>query len=121
MTNHKNHLQGILYCLLCYSVWGVFPLYWKMLQDVSPVEVLMHRILWSFVFMYLFCVLWKKKSLRPVFKDKKQTLKLALCGVIISVNWGLYIWAVSNEHVVDASLGYYINPLLNVVLSHGTN
>ena len=116
MTKQKNHLQGVLYSLLCYTVWGLFPLYWKLLKDVSPVEVLAHRILWSFVFMYLFCVFWKRKSLRPVFKDKKQTLKLALCGGIISVNWGLYIWAVSNNHVVDASLGYYINPLLNVLL-----
>jgi chloramphenicol-sensitive protein RarD len=116
MTDSKNHLRGVLYCLLCYSVWGLFPLYWKLLSEVSPVEVLMHRILWSFVFMYLFCVVWKKKSLRPVFNDTKQTLKLALCGIIISVNWGLYIWAISNDHVVDASLGYYINPLLNVLL-----
>jgi chloramphenicol-sensitive protein RarD len=66
--------------------------------------------------MYLFCVVWKRKSLFSVLKDKKQTLKLALCGVVISVNWGLYIWAVNNNHIVDASLGYYINPLLNVLL-----
>ena len=116
MTEQKNHLQGVLYSLLSYTVWGLFPLYWWLLKDIAPMEVLAHRILWSFVFMYLFCVFWKRKSLRPVFKDKKQTLKLALCGGIISINWGLYIWAVSNGHVVDASLGYYINPLLNVLL-----
>lgn len=116
MTDQKNHLQGVFYCLLSYTVWGLFPLYWRLLKNVSPMEILAHRVLWSFVFMYLLCVFWKKKSLRQVFKDKKQMLKLVLCGSIISVNWGLYIWAVSNNHVVDASLGYYINPLLNVLL-----
>jgi chloramphenicol-sensitive protein RarD len=116
MIDQKTDLKGVFYCALSYFTWGLFPLYWKLIRNVSALEILAHRIFWSFIFMYLLYMMRKKQPLHLCFKDKKLILKLGLCGVLICINWGIYIWAVNNNHIVDASLGYYINPLFNVLL-----
>jgi chloramphenicol-sensitive protein RarD len=114
----KTYGKGILYALGAYTLWGVFPLYWHLITKVSAVEILAHRIFWSAIFMFILAWYVYKIKLIPVLKNWKQMKYLLITGTLISANWGVYIWAVNNNHVVDASLGYYINPLINVVLGY---
>ncbi|MBA2875392.1 EamA family transporter RarD [Thermaerobacillus caldiproteolyticus] len=116
-----NEKIGIFYTAIAYVMWGVLPLYWKLLDERSAAEILAHRIVWSFVFMMgLLLVTQQMKRCREQFLEMMKQPKLAI-GVItsaccISVNWFIYIWAVNHEHIVETSLGYYINPLVSVVL-----
>ncbi len=107
-----------MYALGAYTLWGIFPLYWHLITKVSAVEILAHRIFWSAIFMFILAWYVYKIKLIPVLKNWKQMKYLLITGTLISANWGVYIWAVNNNHVVDASLGYYINPLINVVLGY---
>lgn len=112
--------KGILYAVLAYCIWGVFPLYWKLLAHVDSLEVLVSRVIWSFVFTFLLIIIIKQRKLliedmKSLWKDKKLFLSLLAASFVISCNWFLYIYAVNNNHVVDASLGYYINPLITIV------
>ncbi len=112
---------GILAALAAYMLWGVFPLYWKLLNHVPADEVLAHRIIWSLVLMFVILLALGKlqsffKDVRTIFSSKKQLLFMLLASIFISVNWFTYIWSVANEQLVEASLGYYINPLVSVVL-----
>ncbi len=116
MDNKKVYLRGVFYAFISYLTWGFFPIYWKQLSHVSPVEILTHRVLWSFVFMLFLSLFWKKEKLLPLFKNKRLILTLFACGTLVTLNWGVYIWAVNNNHILDASLGYYINPLVSILL-----
>lgn len=112
---------GIVSALLAYILWGVLPLYWKLLGHVPADEVLAHRIIWSLILMFVILLLLGKlktffKEINAIFSTKKQLLFVTLASVLISINWFTYIWAVSNDHLVEVSLGYYINPLVSVVL-----
>ncbi|GIZ51870.1 EamA family transporter RarD [Noviherbaspirillum aridicola] len=108
---------GVLSAASAYAIWGVFPLYFKALQEVPPLEILLHRMLWSLVFVA--AVLgWRRHWgwLREVFGKPRVVAGFALSALLLSANWFIYIWAVNNGHVVDSSLGYFINPLFNVLL-----
>ncbi len=108
---------GIWYGIAAYTIWGFLPLYWKLLIAFPPIEILAHRILWSFVFMALVVLFsggWK--TLVLALADKKKLLMMFLCGFMISVNWFTYIYAVNTGHVIEASMGYFINPLFVVIL-----
>lgn len=112
--------KGIFYALAAYGIWGVFPLYWKLLNHVDSLEVLVSRVIWSFVFTAIFIVIIKQRKLliedlKSLWQNKKLFMALLGASFVISCNWFLYIYAVNNNHVVDASLGYYINPLITVV------
>ncbi|KGR74824.1 EamA family transporter RarD [Ureibacillus sinduriensis] len=112
--------KGILYAVLAYGIWGVFPLYWKLLAHVDSLEVLVSRVIWSFVFTFLLIIVIQQRKrliedLKSLWQDKKLFLSLLAASFVISCNWFLYIYAVNNNHVVDASLGYYINPLITIV------
>lgn len=117
MTGKKTseHKKGLIYGILSYSTWGFFPLYWKMLQHVSPVEIMCHRMFWSMVFMTILFIGIKRYKIRSCVKSARQWLTLLVTGALMATNWGVYIWAVNNGHIVQSSLGYYINPLLNVL------
>lgn len=108
---------GVLYALGCFSFWGAFPVYFKLLYDVTALEVLAHRILWSVVVL-LALMLWQGQgaALVAALRDRRRLRFYLGTSLLISVNWLLYIWAVQNNRIVEASLGYYINPLVNVVL-----
>ncbi len=113
---------GIFAALAAYILWGVFPLYWKLLNHVPADEVLAHRIIWSLVLMFVILLALGKlpsffKDVKMIFSSKKQLLFMLLASIFISVNWFTYIWSVANEQLVEASLGYYINPLVSVVLA----
>jgi chloramphenicol-sensitive protein RarD len=111
MTNSK----GILSTLIAYLIWGTMPLYWYLLADITPYEIVAHRVLWSAVLMLIFSVAVFKTDFRSIIRNRKKMLYLLCTSALITVNWMLYIWAVANEHIVDASLGYYVNPFVNVI------
>ena len=114
-NGHNEHRKGVLYGILCYGTWGFFPLYWKMLQHVPPVEILCHRMFWSMVFMATLFVGIRRYPVRQHVRTRRQFLLLFLTGALMAANWGVYIWAINHGHIVQSSLGYYINPLLNVL------
>jgi chloramphenicol-sensitive protein RarD len=103
--------------LLAWSMWGFFPLYWPLLEPAGAVEILAHRIFWSmFVMLAAVVVLRRGARLRATFADRRTRRLLCIAAVLITVNWGTYIWGVNNEHVVETSLGYFINPLVSVLI-----
>ena len=111
---------GIFFIIGAYTLWGILPIYWKFLDEVPSSEILAHRIVWSFVFISIIVILRKRKQLKNFFKvqmsQKKTWFALFLTSLLISTNWLTYIIAVNKGHIVDASLGYYINPLVSVLL-----
>ncbi len=108
--------KGILYAIIAYVMWGLFPVYWKWLSAVAALEVLSHRMAWSLVFVGLL-LWWRKASLlQNLRRHWRRSLIFIVTACVLSINWGLYIWAVQTNRVVDASLGYFINPLINVLL-----
>ena len=109
--------RGVVFALTAYLLWGVFPLYFKQVQSVAPLEVLANRMVWSLVFVAgLLTILRGPRWLRDLLRDRPPIGWFVLSALAVSVNWLIYIWAVNSEHIVDASLGYFINPLLNVLI-----
>jgi chloramphenicol-sensitive protein RarD len=108
---------GILYAALAYAAWGLFPLYFKQVADVPSLEVVMHRTVWSLVFVFGVLMVRRQWSwLGAVLRQPRVLGAFALSAMLLSGNWLTYVWAVQNQHVVDASLGYFILPLVNVAL-----
>jgi len=107
--------SGVLYAALAYTAWGLFPVFFKQLGNVNAFEVVLHRMVWSLVFlMGVLVVLRRWTWLREVARQPRVLAAFALSAVLLSANWSVYVWAVQNAHVVDASLGYFILPLVNV-------
>jgi chloramphenicol-sensitive protein RarD len=117
-TLEKNSSRnGAFSAISAYVLWGFAPLYFKLLTDIAAGEILMHRVIWSSVILLVMIIAMRKWSqLVAVFKHPKLVFHLSLSASFLAVNWFLFIWAVNNDHLLDASLGYYINPLFNVVL-----
>lgn len=108
--------QGIGYALGAYFIWGIAPAYFKLVKEVPATEIMTHRVIWSALFMLLLITLTRSwTQVRSVLAQPKKVLLLALTAVTIGGNWLLFIWAVNNQHMLEASLGYFINPLINVV------
>ncbi|MBC7683446.1 MAG: EamA family transporter RarD, partial [Ferruginibacter sp.] len=108
---------GILYATLAYAAWGLFPLYFHQLAGIPALEVVVHRTVWSLVFVLgVLLVRRHGKWLRDVVRQPRVLGAFALSALLLSGNWLTYVWAVQNQHVVDASLGYFILPLVNVAL-----
>jgi chloramphenicol-sensitive protein RarD len=109
--------KGAFYAILAYGAWGLLPLYWKLFDTMTPLEVLAYRIIWSFVFVWILIVASSRvKDCLKAAKDSKRLLMMVLCSLLITTNWLIYIYAVNSGHMVEASLGYYINPLVSVLL-----
>ncbi|KIL11306.1 hypothetical protein B4107_1920 [Bacillus safensis] len=118
---NEQQSKGVLYTAASFTLWGLFPLYWKLMEHISSGEILAHRILWSFVFMcgillYLKQVRPAMQTVKGLILDGKAFFSLLLSAILISVNWYVYIWAVNHGLMLEASLGYYINPLVSVLL-----
>ncbi|HBX55059.1 MAG TPA: EamA family transporter RarD, partial [Pseudomonas sp.] len=112
-----NPQRGYILGLTAYIIWGLFPLYFKAIQNVPAVEIIVHRALWSALFGATLLLVWKHPGwLRELRDNPKRVAVLAASGVLIASNWLVYVWAVNNERMLEASLGYYINPLVNVLL-----
>jgi chloramphenicol-sensitive protein RarD len=103
--------------LAAYLMWGLFPLFFPLLKPATAVEILAHRVLWTLVFVVGALLVRRRWAwLRAIVRDRRRLIILAIASVVIAVNWGVYIWAVNHGHVVEAALGYYINPLVTVLL-----
>lgn len=110
---------GIAYAVSAYVLWGLFPLYFTRIAQIGALEVLVHRIVWSLVFV-LALLAWKSRWgwLRELLKQPRVLGAFAASAVLLSTNWLTYIWSVQNGHLIDASLGYFITPLVNVMLGY---
>ena len=108
---------GILFASTAYAIWGLFPLYFKALQDIPSVEILMHRIVWSLGFLVL-VLAWRRQWswIVSLLRQPRVLAGFSASALLLSANWFVYIWAVNNGRVIDASLGYFINPLVSVLL-----
>ena len=114
----KVRSLGLLFGVSAYTLWGLFPIYWPLLKPANPLEIVSHRAVWTLVFCFIILAL--TKALKPtlaLLKRPKIVAGLFLSSILISINWIIYIYAANNEHVVEAALGYYINPL--VVIATG--
>lgn len=109
--------NGLFYAFGCYAIWGVLPLYFKLLQNVGPLEIVSQRLLWSLLLILL--ILSARAGLGAfiaILRNRRLMLPLSASAALIAVNWLIYVWAVQNNHVVAASLGYFLNPLVNILL-----
>lgn len=112
-----SHNKGVLFALGAFLIWGVCPLYFKLLTHVSPGEILSHRIIWSCVLLLILLLASRRLyRVQAVLRQPRQLLNLTLSALLVAGNWLLFIWSVNNNHLLEASLGYYINPLLNILL-----
>ncbi len=110
--------KGILTALLAFVIWGSFPLYFKQLAQYDPLEIIAHRIIWTFLFLLLFILVTKRFTwIRQFKKQPKWLFFTFFSGLIITSNWLTYVWAVNNDRLLEASLGYFMSPLLGVMLS----
>ena len=117
MNSNVETKQGVIFAILAYTMWGLAPLYFKQLHQVPAYEILAHRALWSCAFIALLLSLFKLwPKVRVVCAQPKHLALLFCSALLISINWLTYIWAVNNDHLIDASLGYFINPIVNVLL-----
>jgi len=112
----REYRIGIVYTTVAFFVWGVLPFYWKALGSVPAFEILAHRILWSFVFTTIVLVVRRNIQLRELLKDPATRKSLLITSGLIGLNWFTYVYAVNSERLIEASMGYYINPLLSVCL-----
>ncbi len=120
-NQRKEQVAGVAAGAGAYILWGFLPLYWKLINHVPSEEILAHRMIWSFVFMLIVLMFLRRikkfvTELKELIANKKKLIGLLFAAIFITINWFTYIWAVNNNHVVEASLGYYINPLVSVLL-----
>ena len=110
-------MSGLVYAALAYVAWGLFPIYFHALARVDAFEIVMHRSLWSFVFVWAMLVAMRRLQWVPgVVRRPRLLAQFVLSALLLSANWLLYVWAVNHGHVVEASLGYFVTPLVNVLL-----
>lgn len=115
--DHARTRAGLLLGLGAYLLWGVLPLYFKALAHVAPTQIVAHRIVWSLLFLGVLATLWKRwLAIGAALANRRVAGVLIVTALLIAVNWLIYIWAVLNGHVLEGSLGYYLNPLVNVLL-----
>lgn len=116
MSSDKNFRSGVIFALLAYFCWGFFPIYWKFLAHVPFMQILSHRVIWAFIF-YTGVQFYRQRKFyiyRP--RNKKSFLMLSLASILLMGNWLVYIYAVNSNQIVESSLGYFINPLVNVLI-----
>ena len=109
--------KGFLYAFGAYTVWGLFPIYWKWLHQVDAVQLIGHRIAWSFIILMIIVVATRQfTSLREAAFNRRVLMIYFVAAIFIGINWLVYVWAVNQDYIVETSLGYFINPLLSVLL-----
>ncbi|MCV6589241.1 MAG: EamA family transporter RarD [Marinobacterium sp.] len=108
---------GVLSALGAFGIWGFLPLYWKALEQVSAMEIMLHRMVWSMLFVALLLLLRRRwQTLKDALRQPVVLLNALVCALLLAVNWLTYIWGVNQGYIIETSLGYYINPLMNVLL-----
>ena len=114
--NYQEAVGGFQ-SVLAYIIWGLSPFFWMLLSGISPWLIVANRMIWSCIMMLLIVVAYRQLSqIKSIFQDKKGLGLLFICSCLIFCNWAIYIWAVSNQRIIEASLGYYINPLMVILL-----
>ncbi|MFF4449293.1 EamA family transporter RarD [Streptomyces sp. NPDC001502] len=117
MKAENEQRTGLLYGFGAYGMWGLVPLFWPLLKPSGAIEILAHRMVWSLAVVGLALLALRRWGwIRELLRQPRKLGLTALAATVISVNWGLYIWSVNNEHVVEASLGYFINPLVSIAI-----
>ena len=115
----NQQMGGVLFGLAAFASWGFLPAYWKQMQAITPLEILCHRIVWSCVFLILIISYQKRwGEVTDITKTPAKIKGLVLSGFVIGLNWFVYIWAVNSGRVVETSLGYYINPMMNILIGY---
>lgn len=114
MENTTN--KGLLHGAAAYFLWGIFPIYWKLLKAAHPLEILCHRILWSLLFVAVILLMLRRREWLTVARQRRTLLLFAGSSLLLAINWLTFIYAVNSGFIVEASLGYFINPLFNVLL-----
>ncbi|SCT80029.1 permease [Staphylococcus xylosus] len=114
--------KGIFFAFGAYFLWGILPIYWGLIDDIGAFEILAFRIVLSMIFMLFIVILTKntepfKRDIQRLFANPIQLIAIIAAGYVITINWGTFIWAVTNGHVLQSSLGYYINPLVSILLA----
>ncbi|MBW1837346.1 MAG: EamA family transporter RarD [Deltaproteobacteria bacterium] len=113
----QESLPGVTYASAAFLIWGLGPIYWKVLNTIPAFETIMHRVIWSFLFLLIILVCQRQwNEFIAAIKNRRTFMILFPTAILIGLNWFIYIWAVNNEHILQASLGYFINPLINVLL-----
>ncbi len=121
MPKHRDELtysKGIVYSVSCYALWGLLPIFWKAITGLPAMNILAHRMVWSFVFLILLILITDRQTFLGYIRRPRLLLLLGTAGLLMSVNWGIFIYSVENGHIIEAGLGYYFNPLINVVLGY---
>lgn len=119
----SEYKKGIFFALGAYVLWGILPIYWELIDHIGAFEILAFRIIFSMIFMILLLVVGRKqreaflRDVNHLFIHPVQLVAIIVAGYVITINWGTFIWAVTNGHVLQSSLGYYINPLVSIVLA----
>lgn len=114
---YRQSFAGALFAFLAFLIWGLSPIYWKALDEVGAFEIILHRILWSFAFLMPLVLIGRQwTEFKNAIRSPKIMVILLITSILVGANWLIYIWAVNNDRVLQASLGYYINPLVNIVL-----
>jgi len=117
VKSQQDSLPGVGYASAAFLIWGLSPIYWKVLRNIPAFEIIMHRVIWSFLFLIIILVFQRHlNELIAALKNRRTFLILFPTTILLGFNWFIYIWAVNNEHILQASLGYFINPLINVLL-----
>jgi len=117
MSDRKNVNAGVLYAAGAYVTWGIIPIFWKYLSHVGAVEIVVHRIVWTLIFAVAALSAWERlPKLYAALTHRNSLMALTASAVLIAMNWGVFIWAVSAGRIIETSLGYYINPLVSFVL-----
>jgi chloramphenicol-sensitive protein RarD len=117
MSERKRVERGVLYAASAYVIWGIIPIFWKYLDHVGAVEIVVHRIVWTLIFALAALGAWERlPKLVSALTNRKALLALTASAIMIALNWGVFIWAVTADRIIETSLGYYINPLVSFVL-----
>jgi len=113
----KSDTKGMLYGIAAYGLWGMFPLYWKLLSEVPSLQILAHRVVWACIITTILSfALGKGKDFGKLFRQPKRLFATVTTGFLVTANWGIYIWAVNTDKIIETSLGYYLNPLISIAL-----
>lgn len=120
MLDNKK-AQGIVFAAGSYLLWGILPIYWKLLQEVSSLQLLAHRVVWSLLFLLILMLVAGRlpaflNEVKTIFRKPQAVLSIVVAAIMLNINWGLYIWAVNDNRIIQTSLGYYISPLISVLL-----
>jgi chloramphenicol-sensitive protein RarD len=119
LAQRQEQKKGVLFALSAFIMWGIAPIYFKQLIHIDALEILAQRIIWAVIFLIVISLFSRQlyKTI-AILKQPKQLAILSISACLLGFNWGLFIWSVNNNHMLEASLGYYINPLINVLMGY---